>query len=133
MICHSAFINIIPELLLYYFYDTLRYKFIWGRRDKGINIIGISLLFACDSDNGPFDTEILAGFLVLRAVLDCVCFVPVSTTERTCVGTEYWACHFPLRIFEVVRRVETLRFSIITTEYTHLWLGVKTRSLSIYD
>ena len=77
-------------------------------------------LFARDSDGGPFQSSILDTLRVLRAVFDCMGTVPICPTQRAGVRAQNRAGHFAVRVFQIVRGIETFTFSIVAAKYAYL-------------
>lgn len=86
----------------------------------------MSLFLTCNGDSGTLHLTgnggDFAGLVVLRAILNSMREITISSTERASVRTKDWAGHFPFRVLEAMAGVEALAFSIIPAEDAHLLL-----------
>ena len=82
--------------------------------------IPVVSLLSCNCDGGSLDSTILDALRILRAIFDGVGSISVGSTQRASVGPQNWACHFAIRILQIVRSVKAFALTIITAEHAHL-------------
>lgn len=80
-------------------------------------------LLSSDGYGSTLDATIFDTLGVLWTIFDGMGSVSICSTEGTCVGTKNWTGHFSISIFQIVRGVKTLTFTIIATEDAHLKIG----------